>query len=145
MLWTSISKSCFNANLPKFLIFWKCPSLNTGSTPYSILDYIVDTPPVVTVSPATPKYASISINYVVTWNVKTYVSHPLKCRMSQNWLKWCSDTPPSPLNPTWLFGLRKKFFLSKFEVVVGGGLSDTRHEIDKSTKKIFFTVWLIWT
>ena len=46
--------------------------------------------------------------YVVTWNVKTYVSHPLKCRMSQNWLKWCSDTPPPPppLNSTWLFGLR---------------------------------------
>ena len=34
--------------------------------------------------------------YVVTWNVKTYVSHPLKCRMCQNWLKWCSDTPPPP-------------------------------------------------
>ena len=36
--------------------------------------------------------------YVVTWNVKTYVSHPLKCRMCQNWLKWCSDPPPPPLN-----------------------------------------------
>ena len=35
-------------------------------------------------------------NYVVTWNVKTYISHPLKCRMCQNWLKWCSDTPPPP-------------------------------------------------
>ena len=46
--------------------------------------------------------------YVVTWNVKTYFSHPLKCRMSQKWLKWCSapHPPPPPLNSTWLFGLR---------------------------------------
>ena len=37
--------------------------------------------------------------YVITWNVKTYVSHPLKCRMSQNWLKWCSDPPPPHHHP----------------------------------------------
>ena len=51
----------------------------------------------------------LSLFYVFTWNVKTYISHPLKCRMCQNWLKWCSDTPPPPppLNSTWLFGLRK--------------------------------------
>ena len=38
----------------------------------------------------------MTLHYVITWNVKTYVSHPLKCRMCQNWLKWCSDTPPPP-------------------------------------------------
>ena len=30
--------------------------------------------------------------YVVTWNVTTYVSYPLECKMSQEWLKWCSET-----------------------------------------------------
>ena len=68
------------------------------------------------------------INYVVTWNVKTYITHPLKCKMSQKWLKWCSETTtitpklnfgvvggcgvachttPLPPNSTWLFGLKK--------------------------------------
>ena len=47
-------------------------------------------------------------SYVVTWNVKTYITHLLKCKMSQEWLKWCSDPPPTTtLNSTWLFGLRK--------------------------------------
>ena len=58
--------------------------------------------------------------YVVTWNVKTYVTHPLECRMSQEWLKWCSDPPqPPPLNSTWLFGLRK--FSGQTLLVRGGG------------------------
>ena len=38
-------------------------------------------------------------NYVVIWNVKTYVSHPLKCRMSWKWLKWCSDPPTTITTP----------------------------------------------
>ena len=57
----------------------------------------------------------VSVTYVIIWNLKTYISHPLKCRMCQNWLKWCSDTPPPPPPPklqldfldlessTWLF------------------------------------------
>ena len=35
--------------------------------------------------------------YVVTSNVKTYVTHGLKWEMSQKWLKWCSD-PTSELD-----------------------------------------------
>ena len=53
----------------------------------------------------------MTLHYVITWNVKTYVSHPLKCRMCQNWLKWCSDTPPPPPTPKlqldFFVGLRK--------------------------------------
>ena len=40
-----------------------------------------------------------ALYYVITWNVKTYITHPLKCKMSQEWLKWCSDPPPT-LNST---------------------------------------------
>ena len=60
--------------------------------------------------------------YVVTWNVKTYVSHPLKCRMCQNWLKWCSDPPPPPTTTPKLqldfLDLKSSWSLG---VVVGGG------------------------
>ena len=65
------------------------------------------------------------IYYVVTWNVKTYVSHPLKCRMCQNWLKWCSD-PPTTTTPK----LQLDFLdLENFLIKVwggGGGVSSSR-------------------
>ena len=51
--------------------------------------------------------------YVITWNVKTYISHPLKCRMCQKWLKWCSDPPTTTtpkLNSTFL-DLEKWLFI----------------------------------
>ena len=38
--------------------------------------------------------------YVVTWNVKTYVSDPLECKMSQEWLKWCSETTTTTTTTT---------------------------------------------
>ena len=63
--------------------------------------------------------------YVVTWNVKTYVSHPLKCRMCQNWLKWCSDPPPPTTTPKLqldFLDLKSSWSLG----VVVGGVSDAR-------------------
>ena len=74
-------------------------------------------------------WQSQTIYYVVTWNVKTYVSHPLKCRMCQNWLKWCSDTSPPPTTPKLQLDLLD---LENFLVKVwgggggGGGWSGTR-------------------
>ena len=38
--------------------------------------------------------------YVITWNVKTYVSYPLECKMSQEWLKWCSETTATTTTTT---------------------------------------------
>ena len=65
-------------------------------------------------------------DYVVTWNVKKYVSHPLKCRMCQKWLKWCSDPPPPTTTPK----LQLDFLdLENFLVKVwggGGGVSGAR-------------------
>ena len=57
-------------------------------------------------------------HYVVTWNVKMYVSHPLKCRMCQKWLKWCSDPPPTTTPILQLDFLDLENFLVK---VWGGG------------------------
>ena len=56
--------------------------------------------------------------YVVTWNVKTYVSHPLKCRMCQNWLKWCSGPPPPPPPP---LNYNLTFLTLKSSWSLGGG------------------------
>ena len=64
--------------------------------------------------------------YVVTWNVKTYVSHPLKCRMCQKWLKWCSDPPPTTTPKLQLDFLDLENFLVKVWGGGGGGVSGAR-------------------
>ena len=58
------------------------------------------------------------VYYVVTWNVKTYITHSLECKMSQEWLKWCSDTTTTtnPATPKLKF-LDLEIFLSNFRVV----------------------------
>ena len=74
------------------------------------------------------------IFYIVTWNVKTYVSHSLisnlKCRMCQKWLKWCSDSPTSPK-------LQLDFLdLENFLVKVWGGGGGARLPPPTTTPKL---------
>ena len=67
-------------------------------------------------------------------------------------MKWINPLKKNYFSLFGPFGLRK-IFSSKFEVLVGGVCEKSHlnqkcrkfHEMDKSTKKLFFTVWPIWT
>ena len=83
--------------------------------------------------------------YVITWNVKTFISHPLKCRMCQNWLKWCSDPPTpttTPKTTTWLFWLKVKL---KFRDGGGGVWCQTPPTTTPKLQLDFFDLKSSWS